>query len=185
MWLRTTQRYWIVCPIVLLPKVRYCIPNGSPPVPILSQTNPVHITLSHPSKTHPNIIHPPMSCGHPRGLFSFGFPTNNLYAFLFIFNVFIACCFMLHFNVKYTVDFLSVCTVEHRIYHLCNIPVHWWSYAWTKRMFRSLFFCFIKAPWPSMLKKHSGDAGCFKKSFTTLKACINVFKGHVQCSELS
>jgi hypothetical protein len=28
-------------------------------------------------------------------------------------------------------------------------------------------------------------AGCFKKSFTTLKAYINVFIGHVQCFELS
>jgi hypothetical protein len=27
--------------------------------------------------------------------------------------------------------------------------------------------------------------GCFKKSFTTLGAHINVFRGHVQCSELS
>jgi hypothetical protein len=27
--------------------------------------------------------------------------------------------------------------------------------------------------------------GCFKTSFTTLKACINVFREHVQCFELS
>jgi hypothetical protein len=31
----------------------------------------------------------------------------------------------------------------------------------------------------------TGNAGCFKKSFTTLKACINLFRGHVQCFELS
>jgi hypothetical protein len=27
--------------------------------------------------------------------------------------------------------------------------------------------------------------GCFKKSFTVLKADINIFRGHVQCFELS
>jgi hypothetical protein len=27
--------------------------------------------------------------------------------------------------------------------------------------------------------------GCFKKSLTILKACINLFRGHVQCFELS
>jgi hypothetical protein len=27
-------------------------------------------------------------------------------------------------------------------------------------------------------------AGCLKKSCTTLKACINLFRGHVQCFEL-
>jgi hypothetical protein len=28
-------------------------------------------------------------------------------------------------------------------------------------------------------------AGCFKKSFTTLRAYINLFRGHVPCFELS
>jgi hypothetical protein len=40
------------------------IPNSqelSPPVPILSYTNPVHITPSHLSKIQPNIIQPPTS----------------------------------------------------------------------------------------------------------------------------
>jgi hypothetical protein len=31
----------------------------------------------------------------------------------------------------------------------------------------------------------TGNAGCFKKSFTTLRAYINLFRGHVQCFELS
>jgi hypothetical protein len=31
----------------------------------------------------------------------------------------------------------------------------------------------------------SNNTGCFKKSFKTLKAYINLFRGHVQCFELS
>jgi hypothetical protein len=31
----------------------------------------------------------------------------------------------------------------------------------------------------------TGNAGCFKKSFTTLEACINLFRAHAQCFELS
>jgi hypothetical protein len=30
-----------------------------------------------------------------------------------------------------------------------------------------------------------GNGRCFKKSFTTLKAYVNLFKGHVPCFELS
>jgi hypothetical protein len=29
------------------------------------------------------------------------------------------------------------------------------------------------------------STGCCKKSFTTLKTCVNLFRGHVQCFELS
>jgi hypothetical protein len=31
----------------------------------------------------------------------------------------------------------------------------------------------------------TGNAGCFKMRFTTLRAYINIFRGHVQCFELS
>jgi hypothetical protein len=31
----------------------------------------------------------------------------------------------------------------------------------------------------------AGNAGCFERSFTTLQAYINSFRGHVQCFEPS
>ena len=40
------------------PKVHYCTHKRPPPIPILGQPNPVHITTSHLLEIHPNIIHP-------------------------------------------------------------------------------------------------------------------------------
>jgi hypothetical protein len=49
-------------PIVLWkPKVQYRIHKSSPPVAILNQTTSVHITPSHLSEIHLNVIHPPTS----------------------------------------------------------------------------------------------------------------------------
>jgi hypothetical protein len=49
-------------PIILWnPKVQYRIRKSSPPVSILSQTSPVHITPSDLYKIRPNIIQPPTS----------------------------------------------------------------------------------------------------------------------------
>jgi hypothetical protein len=36
---------------------------------------------------------------------------------------------------------------------------------------------------PSLM--YTPSTGCFKKRFTTLKAAINLFRGHAQCFELS
>jgi len=40
------------------PKVHYCTHKRPPPVSILGQTNPVHLSTSHLLEIHPNIIHP-------------------------------------------------------------------------------------------------------------------------------
>jgi hypothetical protein len=59
------------------PKINYRVHKSPPLVPILSQRNPVHTTLSYSSNIHPNIT---LS---PSDLFPSGIPTKTQYAFHF------------------------------------------------------------------------------------------------------
>ena len=58
------------------PKVYYCSLKCSPPVPYLTQLDPVHTPTSHFLKIHLNIILPSMP-GFPQWSLSFRFPHQN------------------------------------------------------------------------------------------------------------
>jgi hypothetical protein len=68
--------------ILWIPKVQYGVHKSHPPVPILGETYPAHVTLSYLYKIHLNVTHP-LSLGLPSGLFPSGFATDNPCALLF------------------------------------------------------------------------------------------------------
>jgi hypothetical protein len=65
--------------VLVNPRIYYRIHKCPPPVPILSQLNPVHTRTSHFLKIHLKIIFPSLRLGLPIGLFPLRFPQQKPY----------------------------------------------------------------------------------------------------------
>ena len=140
--------------ILWIPMFHYHIHNCPPPVPILSELNPVHTSTSWRSilirSTH-------LCLGLPNGLFPSGFLNKNLYTPLF--SPLLATCPAHFINVKYYTNkkawitnyFLlpqyiistkcKVCVLSTKL-HKCDV-FHWyWMWLFVeKEVDNGLFLC--------------------------------------------
>ena len=145
--------------ILLNLKVHYRIHKCPPPVPFLSQIDPVTAPTSHPLGSL-FILSSHIRLGLPSGLFPSGFPTETLYTPLLS---------SIHATQPTHVILLDLIT---RI-----------ILGERYRSLSSSFWSFLDSP--VTLSLLGPNTGCSKKSFTALKAYRNLYRGHTQGFELS